>query len=68
MATHLLLLIGALIACASTAVAGTGSEILATMDNPIREVVDGLHELESSVLEVVGNSRRALSFARFAHR
>lgn len=62
MARFLLLLVGVLIAGALA-----GSEFLPE-DNPIRQVVDGLHELESSVVEIVGNSRRALSFARFAHR
>lgn len=37
-------------------------------ENPIRQVVDGLHELEHSILRVVGNTRHAFSFARFAHR
>ncbi|KAK9274680.1 hypothetical protein L1049_021931 [Liquidambar formosana] len=36
--------------------------------NPIRLVSDDLRDFESSVLQVVGNTRRALSFARFAHR
>lgn len=61
----LLLLLGILIACAAGALAG--SEILAE-DNPIRQVVDGFHELESSIVKAVGSSRRAFSFARFAHR
>ncbi|KAH6823062.1 aleurain-like protease [Perilla frutescens var. hirtella] len=43
------------------------SEFLAE-ENPIRQVVDGLHDLETSILRVVGNTRRALSFVRFAHR
>ncbi|GER44540.1 cysteine protease, partial [Striga asiatica] len=59
----LLLAVGVLIAGAQA-----GSEFLAD-ENPIRQVVaDGLHELESSILRIVGSSRRALSFARFAHR
>lgn len=38
-------------------------------ENPIKQVVsDGLREFESSVLKVLGNTRHALSFARFAHR
>ncbi|XP_052199070.1 thiol protease aleurain-like [Diospyros lotus] len=38
-------------------------------ENPIRTVVsDAFRDFESSVLEVVGQSRRALAFARFAHR
>jgi cathepsin H len=36
--------------------------------NPIRLVSDGLRDFESQVLQVVGNTRHALSFARFAHR
>ncbi|XP_050217052.1 thiol protease aleurain-like [Mercurialis annua] len=36
--------------------------------NPIRSVSDRLREIETSVVRVVGYSRRALSFARFAHR
>ncbi|XP_041997511.1 cysteine proteinase 3-like [Salvia splendens] len=45
--------------------ARSGSVILGD-DNPISEVVDGLHELQSSnILKAVGNS---LSFARFAHK
>ncbi|KAK6139688.1 hypothetical protein DH2020_026576 [Rehmannia glutinosa] len=65
MARVLLLVVGVLIACAEGARAG--SEFLAE-DNPIRQVVDGLHELESSILQIVGNSRRAFSFARFVHK
>ncbi|KAK4483691.1 hypothetical protein RD792_010892 [Penstemon davidsonii] len=65
MARVLLLFIGVLIAY--TAVACAGLDFLAD-DNPIRQVVDGMHELESSIIKIVGNSRRALSFVRFAHR
>ncbi|XP_048133952.1 pro-cathepsin H-like [Rhodamnia argentea] len=38
--------------------------------NPIRLVSDGglLHDLESSILQIVGHTRHALSFARFANR
>ncbi|XP_044464099.1 thiol protease aleurain-like [Mangifera indica] len=36
--------------------------------NPIRLVSDGLFDLEASILQVIGHSHRALSFARFAHR
>ncbi|KAI4335206.1 hypothetical protein L6164_013875 [Bauhinia variegata] len=36
--------------------------------NPIKMVSDGLRELEAQVLQVVGQTRHALSFARFAHR
>lgn len=34
--------------------------------NPIQMVSDGLREFESHVLQVVGNTRHALRFARFA--
>ncbi|KAI8565335.1 hypothetical protein RHMOL_Rhmol03G0251100 [Rhododendron molle] len=38
-------------------------------ENPIRTVVSNvLREFETSVVNVVGYSRQALSFARFAHR
>ncbi|KAF3443622.1 hypothetical protein FNV43_RR13312 [Rhamnella rubrinervis] len=33
-----------------------------------RLVSDGLRDFESQVLQVIGNTRHALSFARFAHR
>ncbi|CAN1136343.1 Thiol protease aleurain, partial [Linum perenne] len=36
--------------------------------NPIRMVSDRLSELEASVIKVVGNTRLALKFARFARR
>ncbi|KAI4344609.1 hypothetical protein L6164_011815 [Bauhinia variegata] len=36
--------------------------------NPIKMVSDGLRDLEAQVLQVVGQTRHALSFARFAHR
>ncbi|TXG61663.1 hypothetical protein EZV62_013026 [Acer yangbiense] len=36
--------------------------------NPIRLVSDGLRDFEASLLQVVGHTRHALSFARFAHR
>ncbi|XP_031267922.1 thiol protease aleurain-like [Pistacia vera] len=36
--------------------------------NPIRLVSDGLFDLEASILQVIGHSHHALSFARFAHR
>lgn len=65
MARVTFLVVGVLIACIAGARAG--SESLAE-ENPIRQVVDGLHELETSILRIVGDSRRALSFARFAHR
>ncbi|KAA8523326.1 hypothetical protein F0562_009749 [Nyssa sinensis] len=54
------------IACAAGVHAGTSSFY---DDNPIRLVVsDGLRDFESSVLRVIGQTRQALSFARFAHR
>ncbi|XP_051148858.1 cysteine proteinase 3-like [Andrographis paniculata] len=62
---QLLLVAGFLIACAAAGSHG-GSEFLE--ESRIRQVVDGLHELETSILGIVGNSRRALSFARFARR
>jgi cathepsin H len=54
-----------LLLVAAAAAAGT------TFDdqNPIKQVVsDGLREFESSVLGVLGTTRHALTFARFAHR
>ncbi|XP_047323513.1 thiol protease aleurain-like [Impatiens glandulifera] len=51
------------------AVAGAGESSSFDGENPIRSVVyDGIRQLEASVLEVVGYSRRAISFARFATR
>nr|QBH22539.1 papain-family protein [Oldenlandia affinis] len=59
-----------LIACAAGAEDGSfASSDLFARENPIRQVVsDGLRELETSVLQALGNTRHALSFARFAHR
>ena len=37
-------------------------------ENPISLVTDGLRELESSVLRLIGDARHAHAFARFAHR
>ncbi|KAK9131412.1 hypothetical protein Sjap_011899 [Stephania japonica] len=37
-------------------------------DNPIRLVSDGFRDLEASVREIVGDTRHALAFARFANR
>uniref|UniRef100_A0A5B6YKB2 Putative cysteine protease Cp1 n=1 Tax=Davidia involucrata TaxID=16924 RepID=A0A5B6YKB2_DAVIN len=55
-----------LIACAVGAQAGSSAF---DDENPIRLVVsDGLRDLETSVLQVIGHTRHALSFARFAHR
>lgn len=36
--------------------------------NPIRLASDGLRDLEAQVLQVVGHTKHAFSFARFAHR
>ncbi|CAH8362398.1 unnamed protein product [Eruca vesicaria subsp. sativa] len=36
--------------------------------NPIRMVSDGLREIEESVVQILGQSRHVLSFARFTHR
>ncbi|KAG2717943.1 hypothetical protein I3760_03G198100 [Carya illinoinensis] len=36
--------------------------------NPIRLASDGLRDLEAQVIQVVGHTKHALSFARFAHR
>lgn len=63
MARWLLLLVAGILVAASQA----GSEFLAE-ENPIRQVIDGLHELDSSIIRIVGDSRRALSFSRFARR
>uniref|UniRef100_A0A7N0UW85 Cysteine protease n=1 Tax=Kalanchoe fedtschenkoi TaxID=63787 RepID=A0A7N0UW85_KALFE len=52
-----------LICCASLAVGSTFDD-----SNPIRLVSDRLSDLESSIVQVVGNTRRALTFARFAHK
>ncbi|KAI3789977.1 hypothetical protein L2E82_02785 [Cichorium intybus] len=57
-----------IIACAAgvraTAIGSSFAE-----ENPIRQVVsDGLRELETTVLQVIGQTRHALTFARFAHR
>ena len=37
-------------------------------DNPIRSVTDRVHSLDSHLLSVLGRSRDALHFVRFAHR
>ncbi|KAG2311078.1 hypothetical protein Bca4012_025535 [Brassica carinata] len=36
--------------------------------NPIRMVSDGLREVEESIVQILGQSRHVLSFARFTHR
>ncbi|XP_044471061.1 thiol protease aleurain-like [Mangifera indica] len=58
-------LVSSLVLLLSSYVA-TGS----TLDesNPIRLVWEGLFDFEASVLQVIGQSRHSLSFARFAHR
>nr|BAF81994.1 cysteine proteinase [Platycodon grandiflorus] len=54
-----------LIACVAGASAGSSF----ADQNPIKQVVsDGLRELEASVLQVIGQTRHSLAFARFAHR
>ncbi|KAI3775613.1 hypothetical protein L1987_50194 [Smallanthus sonchifolius] len=58
-----------IIACAAAGVRATGIGSTFSDDNPIRQVVsDGLRELETSVLQVIGQTQHALTFARFAHR
>ncbi|KAI4377479.1 hypothetical protein MLD38_015094 [Melastoma candidum] len=55
---------------ASAAVTATASAAFEEA-NPIMLPTEGdliLHELESKLLDVLGNTRHALSFARFAHR
>ncbi|XP_027065768.2 vanillin synthase [Coffea arabica] len=59
--------VAVLVACAAGAEEGSAATFYS--ENPIRQVVtDGLRELETSVLQAIGNTRHALSFARFAHR
>lgn len=36
--------------------------------NPIRLASDGLRDLEAQVIQVIGHTKHAFSFARFAHR
>ncbi|XP_065849223.1 thiol protease aleurain-like [Euphorbia lathyris] len=52
-----------LLVCVAAAVGSSFDD-----SNPIRLVSDRLRDFEESVVKVVGHSRRALSFARFAHR
>ncbi|KAH7572055.1 hypothetical protein JRO89_XS04G0194600 [Xanthoceras sorbifolium] len=52
-----------LLCCACAAAASTFDH-----SNPIRLVSEGLRDFEASVLQVIGHTRHALSFARFAHR
>ncbi|XP_010541349.1 PREDICTED: thiol protease aleurain [Tarenaya hassleriana] len=44
------------------------AEIDFDVSNPIRMVSDSLRDLEASVVQILGQSRHVLSFARFAHR
>uniref|UniRef100_A0A803M8M6 Uncharacterized protein n=2 Tax=Chenopodium quinoa TaxID=63459 RepID=A0A803M8M6_CHEQI len=60
----LLLVAAAIISCfATTTLSSTFTD-----ENPIRLVSDGLQDIESSIFSLLGNSRHALSFARFIHR
>ena len=51
-------------------IAGAAAAAASSFDeaNPIRMVSDRLRELEEQVAQVLGRTRRSLSFARFAHR
>lgn len=53
-----------LIAASAAAAADIGFD----ESNPIRMVSDGLREIEESVVQILGQSRHVLSFARFTHR
>ncbi|XP_022865316.1 cysteine proteinase 3-like [Olea europaea var. sylvestris] len=59
-----LLIVGLSIACVATATTLTDTF---AEKNPIRQVVDGLQELESSIIQIAGDCYRARTFARFAH-
>ncbi|XP_010666300.3 pro-cathepsin H [Beta vulgaris subsp. vulgaris] len=59
-----ILLLAALISCFAT----SSLSSTFTDENPIRLASDGLHHIQSSVFSLLGNSRHALSFARFIHR
>ncbi|KAG7021970.1 Thiol protease aleurain [Cucurbita argyrosperma subsp. argyrosperma] len=59
-----LLFVSSVLLVLSCAVAGSVFDD----SNPIRMVSDRLRELESEVVRVVGHTRHALRFARFAHR
>lgn len=52
--------------CSLAAVARAGS--LFEEENPIRTVTDGIRDLESAILRSLGDTRHAISFARFARR
>ncbi|KAK9081620.1 hypothetical protein Syun_031403 [Stephania yunnanensis] len=60
----LLLFFAALIRCS----AAVPSRSAFDDENPIRLVSGGFRDLEASVREIVGDTRHALAFARFAHR
>ncbi|XP_057967619.1 thiol protease aleurain-like [Malania oleifera] len=59
-----------LLSCIAAAAAHGGSDGNRDFaeENPIRLASDGLRDFETSVLQVVGQTRHALSFARFARR
>lgn len=48
--------------------ASTAESIGFDESNPIRMVSDRLREVEESVVQILGQSRHVISFARFAHR
>ncbi|OIW19353.1 hypothetical protein TanjilG_03487 [Lupinus angustifolius] len=52
--------------CAAVIAAAAGSSF--DESNPILLVTDGLRDIEAQVLHVIGQSRHAVSFARFARR
>lgn len=60
-----LLIVGLSIACVATA---TPLRDTFAEKNPIRQVTDSLHELESSIIQIAGDCYHARTFARFAHR
>jgi len=53
-----------LLCCAAAAAAASTFED----SNPIRLASDGLRDFEAQVIQVIGHTHHALSFARFAHR
>ncbi|XP_059433136.1 pro-cathepsin H-like [Corylus avellana] len=53
-----------LLYCAAAAAAASTFED----SNPIRLASDGLRDIEAQVIQVIGHTHHALSFARFAHR
>ncbi|KAK8602366.1 hypothetical protein V6N13_057999 [Hibiscus sabdariffa] len=55
-----------LLLCSAAAAAATASTF--EDSNPILMVSDGLRGFESTVLRVIGHSRHAISFARFAYK